>query len=114
MVIGAPKCGTTDMCRKIVYHPQIVGAVEKEPYWYNRRRLGIHFTKIFLNSPFKDFQINHQIKAFLGVVELYYFFSTITFVPDGYGLSSYTKVFSPLANHYDRTHKIIGKMYMKT
>ena len=39
LVIGAQKCGTTDLYKKMGQHPNIINSM-KEPFWYNRLRLG--------------------------------------------------------------------------
>ena len=40
MVIGFPKCGTTDLYYKMLLHPDIMEPRSKEPFWYNRLRMG--------------------------------------------------------------------------
>ncbi|XP_045159543.2 carbohydrate sulfotransferase 15-like isoform X2 [Mercenaria mercenaria] len=37
-IIGAPKCGTTDLHTRLVAHPLISRKVVKEPHWINRER----------------------------------------------------------------------------
>ena len=38
-LVGVAKCGTTDIYQKICSHHQIIGAREKEPSWWTRKRL---------------------------------------------------------------------------
>ncbi|XP_064602963.1 carbohydrate sulfotransferase 15-like [Liolophura sinensis] len=37
-VAGFPKCGTTDLYRRLALHPQIQPPCAKEPHWWTRRR----------------------------------------------------------------------------
>ncbi|XP_053390593.1 carbohydrate sulfotransferase 15-like, partial [Mercenaria mercenaria] len=37
-LIGAPKCGTTDLQSRMIAHPLISEKVVKEPHWINRQR----------------------------------------------------------------------------
>ncbi|XP_052260668.1 carbohydrate sulfotransferase 15-like isoform X2 [Dreissena polymorpha] len=37
-LVGAPKCGTTDLFIKMVQHPEVSRSVPKEPHWVTRRR----------------------------------------------------------------------------
>ncbi|XP_053381985.1 uncharacterized protein LOC123541018 [Mercenaria mercenaria] len=37
-LIGAPKCGTTDLQRRLVQHPDISDRIVKEPQWFSRNR----------------------------------------------------------------------------
>ncbi|XP_062505208.1 carbohydrate sulfotransferase 15-like isoform X2 [Corticium candelabrum] len=38
LLIGMPKCGTTDLYRRIVQHPQVIAPASKEPHWWSKRR----------------------------------------------------------------------------
>jgi N-acetylgalactosamine 4-sulfate 6-O-sulfotransferase len=37
---GFPKCGTTDLYRRLGSHPGIYASKVKEPHWWARKRLG--------------------------------------------------------------------------
>uniref|UniRef100_A0A8C4N7L5 Carbohydrate (N-acetylgalactosamine 4-sulfate 6-O) sulfotransferase 15 n=1 Tax=Eptatretus burgeri TaxID=7764 RepID=A0A8C4N7L5_EPTBU len=39
-IIGQPKCGTTDIYRRLMMHPDIRFGVMKEPHWWARKRFG--------------------------------------------------------------------------
>ncbi|XP_062505701.1 carbohydrate sulfotransferase 15-like [Corticium candelabrum] len=38
LLIGMPKCGTTDLYQRIVQHPQVIAPASKEPHWWSKRR----------------------------------------------------------------------------
>ncbi|XP_072034286.1 carbohydrate sulfotransferase 15-like isoform X2 [Amphiura filiformis] len=38
---GMPKCGTTDLWRKLIQHP-LIAKTSKEPHWWTRKRLGYY------------------------------------------------------------------------
>ena len=40
MIVGQPKCGTTDLYVKLFTHPDILKPREKEPHWWAKRRFG--------------------------------------------------------------------------
>ncbi|XP_076434560.1 carbohydrate sulfotransferase 15-like isoform X1 [Babylonia areolata] len=50
---GVAKCGSTDIYNRLIKHPQVVPASEKEPRWFDWRR---HVTKTFVDylSTFKQ------------------------------------------------------------
>ena len=37
-VVGAPKCGTTDLHRRLIQHPDICQYSQKENHWITRKR----------------------------------------------------------------------------
>ncbi|XP_054655425.1 carbohydrate sulfotransferase 15-like [Dunckerocampus dactyliophorus] len=39
-IVGQPKCGTTDLFRRLLLHPELRFNVMKEPHWWTRRRFG--------------------------------------------------------------------------
>ncbi|CAG6016864.1 unnamed protein product [Menidia menidia] len=39
-VIGQPKCGTTDLFRRLLIHPAVKFNTIKEPHWWTRKRFG--------------------------------------------------------------------------
>lgn len=41
LIIGQPKCGTTDVYRKIVKHPDVINPPIKELHWWSRNRQGM-------------------------------------------------------------------------
>ncbi|XP_064602186.1 carbohydrate sulfotransferase 15-like [Liolophura sinensis] len=42
LIIGQPKCGSTDLYEKLTAHPDCVRPPTKEPHWWTRTRLGRH------------------------------------------------------------------------
>ena len=40
LIVGQPKCGTTDVYRKIVKHPDVINPPIKELHWWSRNRQG--------------------------------------------------------------------------
>nr|XP_057914455.1 carbohydrate sulfotransferase 15-like [Doryrhamphus excisus] len=39
-IVGQPKCGTTDLFRRLQVHPELRFNVMKEPHWWTRKRFG--------------------------------------------------------------------------
>lgn len=42
-IIGQPKCGSTDLFRRILYHPDVVSPPIKELHWWSRNRMGNYY-----------------------------------------------------------------------
>lgn len=55
-IIGQPKCGSTDLFRRILYHPDVVSPPIKELHWWSRNRMGkrINYTDIIPLSDYID------------------------------------------------------------
>lgn len=56
LIIGQPKCGTTDVYRKIVKHPDVINPPIKELHWWSRNRQGrrLNYTDIIPLSDYVD------------------------------------------------------------
>ena len=39
-IAGMPKCGSTDLFRKVMLHPDVVRPPMKEPHWWGKNRFG--------------------------------------------------------------------------
>ncbi|XP_075997908.1 carbohydrate sulfotransferase 15-like [Genypterus blacodes] len=39
-IVGQPKCGTTDLFRRLLLHPEVKFNTIKEPHWWTRKRFG--------------------------------------------------------------------------
>ena len=39
-IAGMPKCGSTDLFVKAMFHPDVVRAPIKEPHWWGKNRFG--------------------------------------------------------------------------
>lgn len=55
-IIGQPKCGSTDLFKRIVQHPDVVSPPIKELHWWSRNRMGkrINYTDIIPLSDYID------------------------------------------------------------
>ena len=56
MLVGQPKCGTTDLYDKIHIHPQVIGATQKEIEWWGVRRLCKYVFLVFFGGGVKIIQ----------------------------------------------------------
>lgn len=56
LIVGQPKCGTTDVYRKIVRHPDVINPPIKELHWWSRNRQGrrLNYTDIIPLSDYID------------------------------------------------------------
>nr|XP_022345100.1 carbohydrate sulfotransferase 15-like isoform X1 [Crassostrea virginica]XP_022345101.1 carbohydrate sulfotransferase 15-like isoform X1 [Crassostrea virginica] len=56
LIVGQPKCGTTDVYRKIVKHPDVINPPIKELHWWSRNRQGrrLNYTDIIPLSDYID------------------------------------------------------------
>uniref|UniRef100_UPI00358F2E9D carbohydrate sulfotransferase 15 n=1 Tax=Myxine glutinosa TaxID=7769 RepID=UPI00358F2E9D len=64
-IVGQPKCGTTDIYRRLMMHPDVRFGIMKEPHWWTRKRFGI--TKQFSSSHSKH---NVSFKDYLDIFDL--------------------------------------------
>lgn len=55
-IIGQPKCGSTDLFRRILQHPDVVSPPIKELHWWSRNRMGkrLNYTDIIPLSDYID------------------------------------------------------------
>jgi N-acetylgalactosamine 4-sulfate 6-O-sulfotransferase len=49
-LVGAPRCGTTDLYSKMILHPEIPHQIGKEPVYWNRARYLSEFGLIFFKK----------------------------------------------------------------
>lgn len=62
-IIGQPKCGTTDLFRRMLLHPDLRFNTIKEPHWWTRKRFGY--------IRFKDgFRRNYTTEDYLDLFDL--------------------------------------------